>query len=144
MNTEVFDLVYSDYEWQEHYFISAPKGMTPDDFKKLCESLLPQAGYHAALKRSSPNVGGWISWRDVMEALVSLLEKQGYQQIELGSYNISGGIIINPADNVKLGFSGRIIAEHNQKIEKKVAEERKAKKHLRLGLLKKKVVQIIK
>lgn len=142
--SNVFDLVYSDYDWQEHYFINAPEGVTAEQFQKLCAQLLPMAGFRAAVKRATPGIGGWISWRDVVEALLTLLEEIGYQRIDLGSYSISGGTIINPNDNTKLGFSGRIITEHNLKIEKKLAEERKAKKHLRIGLLKKKVVQIIK
>ena len=142
----IFDLVYSDYDWHEHKFIQAPDGTTVEDFQKLCDSLMPKAGYRAALKRSSPKIGGWICWSDVVEALVSLLEQQGYQRVNLGSYTVNGGVIVwtDDAEANKLGYSIPTITIHNDKIQKKLAEERKAKKQLRLGTLKKKMVQIIK
>jgi hypothetical protein len=148
MSDNVFDLVYSDYDWQEHYFFSGPEGTTLEDFKKLCDSLLPQAGYKATLKRSSPKSGGRICWSDVVESLVSLLEDQGYQRISIDSYSIDNtGFIIGlhegDLDN-RLGFSWQAIVSFNQKLEKKLSEERKAKRNLRLGTLKKKTVQIIK
>lgn len=148
MSDNVFDLVYSDYDWQEHYFFSAPEGTTLEDFQKLCDSLLPQAGYRATLKRTSPKVGGRICWSDVVESLVSLLEEQGYQRVSIDSYTIdnSGFIIgLHEGDlDDKLGFSWQAIVTFNQKLEKKLSEERKAKRNLRLGTLKKKTVQIIK
>jgi len=147
MSEIIFDLVYSDYDWQEHHFVKAPDGTTLEDFQKLCDSLMPKAGYKAILKRSSPKVGGWVCWSDVVESLVSLLEEQGYQRIILGSYVVNGGVIIRPDDyegKEKLGFSCQAISSYNGKLERKLAEERKAKKQLRIGLLKKKVVQIIK
>lgn len=147
MSSIIFDLVYSDYDWQEHHFIQAPEGTTLEDFQNLCDHLMPKAGYKATLKRSSPKVGGWICWSDVVESLVSLLEKQGYQRIILGSYVVNGGVIVRPEESKnkdKLGFSYQAIASYNGKLERKLAEERKAKKLLRIGVLKKKMVQIIK
>lgn len=146
MSDNIFDLVYSDYDWQEHHFLLAPEGTSLEDFQMLCDSLMPKAGYRATLKRAAPKVGGWICWSDVVESLVSLLEEQGYQRIILGSYIVKGGVIVRPSENndgEKLGFSCQTISSYNNKLEKKLAEERKAKKHLRIGL-KKKTVQIIK
>jgi len=81
--------------------------------------------------------------------LVVLLEEHGYQRVSIDSYIIEGGFIIAPNEekddlDIKLGFSWQAIANYNQKLEKKLAEERKAKRSLRLGTLKKKIVQIIK
>ena len=67
MSDNIFDLVYADYDWQEHYFFSVPEGTTLEDFEKLCNRLIPQAGYRAALKKSSPKKEGWICWSDVVE-----------------------------------------------------------------------------
>lgn len=147
MGNNIFDLVYSDYDWEEHYFFDAPVGTTSEDFQNLCNQLLPKAGYRAALKKSSSQKGGWICWSDVVESLVSLLEEQGYQRVYLDSYRMNGGSIIGlNGDNIedRLGFSSKIIINYNKELEKKMAEERKAKRSQRLGTLKKKVVQIIK
>ena len=147
MSDNVFDLVYSDYDWQEHYFFSGPEGTTSEDFKKLCNSLMPKAGYKAALKKSSPKSNGRICWSDVVEALVSLLEEQGYRRISIDSYTVDGGFIIGVNEehlDERLGFSWQFIINHNRKLEKKLAEERRAKRNLRIGFLKKKTVQIIK
>jgi len=148
MSDNIFDLVHSDYDWQEHYFFSAPKGTTVEDFRKMCDRLLPKAGYKVAFRRSTQS-GGRICWNDVVESLVLLLEEHGYQRVSMDSYTIGGGFIISPNDekeelDIKLGFSWQAIASYNQKLEKKLAEERKAKRSLRLGTLKKKTVQIIK
>lgn len=147
MSDNVFDLVYSDYDWQEHYFFSGPEGTTSEDFTCICSSLMPKAGYRAALRKSSPKSNSRIYWSDVVEALVSLLEEQGYQRISIDSYKVDGGFTIGINEDqldTKLGFSWQLIVNHNQKLEKKLAEERKAKRSLRFGSLKKKTVQIIK
>jgi hypothetical protein len=147
MSDNIFDLVYSDYDWQEHYFFDAPEGATLEDFQKLCDSLMPQAGYKATIKRSDIKKGGWICWSDVVESLISLLEGQGYQRVDIDSYEIDGGSIIGLNEDEldpRLGFSVQGIVVHNRKLEKKLSEERKLKRSLRLGALKKKTVQIIK
>lgn len=149
MSDNIFDLVYSDYDWTEHYFFSGPDGTSVEDFEKLCNQILPRAGYRAAIKKSDPKNDGWICWSDVVEALVSLLEEQGYQRVYIDSFTITfpGASIIGindkPIDS-RLGFSSQIITAHNHKIEKKLAEERKARRNSRMGLFKKKTVQIIK
>ena len=147
MSDNIFDLVYEDYDFHEHYFFDAPEGTTLEDFEKLCNRLMPQAGYRAAIKKSLPKKEGWICWSDVVEALVSLLEEQGYQRVDIDAYHMEGGHIIGVNDDevdARLGFASPIIIAHNVKLEKKYAEERKAKKALRLGALKKRMVQIIK
>lgn len=147
MSDNVFDLVYSDYDWTEHYFFDGPEGATLEDFEKLCDLLMPQAGYRAALKKSDPKNGGWICWSDVVESLISLLEEQGYQRVSIDSYHMDGGTIIGINDDEpdsRLGFANQLIIAHNRKLEKKLAEERKAKRSMRITSLKKKTVQIIK
>jgi hypothetical protein len=148
MNDNIFDLVYSDYDWEEHYFFEGPEGSVLEDFEKLCDELMPKAGYRALLKRTDPKESGWVCWSDVVESLVSLLEDQGYQRIFIDSYQLQGGTIIGihadkPAD-ARLGFAGQVITIYNRKLEKKYSEERKAKRNLRISGLKKKTVQIIK
>ncbi len=147
MSDNIFDLVYSDYDWQEHYFFSGPEGSTLEDFRKLCDQLIPKAGYKATLKRSYPKAGGWICWGDVVESLIPLLEEQGYQRVSIDSYQVDVGNIIglNEDDlDDRLGFAGYPIMAYNRKLEKKMAEERKARRKSMVGALKKKTVQIIK
>lgn len=149
MKDNIFSLVYFDYDVEEHYFFSGPVGAKQKDFVKLCDQLIPKAGYRAVTRKQAPKESGdWIVWRDVVESLVSLLEEQGYQRVSLDSYRFSGrGHIIGLNDETppdeRLGFSAPLIAEYNRKLEKKMAEERKAKRKLG-GLLKKRSVQIIK
>lgn len=150
MKDNIFSLVYSDYDTEEHYFFSGPSDVSQEEFKKLCARLLPKAGYKVVIKRqfSKDTVGDWVCWRDVVESLVSLLEEQGYQRISLDSYQLrtNGSIISLHAGSdpdPRLGFAGKLIADYNRKLEKKMAEERKIRRKLS-GLLKKKTVQIIK
>lgn len=146
MSKIVFDVVYADFDWKEHFFLEGPEGTTSEEFKKLCNRLLPKAGYRAALKSLSPKQKGWIGWRDVVESLVSLLEQRGYQRVSLETVEVSGGNIVGIDDEEdslyeRLEFSGPLLAEYNRKLEKRLTEERKLRK---FSSLKKKVTQIIK
>lgn len=150
MKDNLFLLVYRDYDVDEHYFFSGPSHASQKDFEKLCDQLVPKAGYRVVLNKTNPrnDEGGWICWRDVVEALVSLLEEQGYQRISIETYCLQArGTIIGTHDgslsDSQLGFAGPLVADYNRKLEKKIAEERKIKRKLS-GLLKKKTVQIIK
>jgi hypothetical protein len=148
MKDNIFLLVYSCYETQDQYFFIGPAGATQEEFAKLCDQLLPKAGYRVVSKFSKSDHNSWICWRDVVESLVSLLEQQGYQRISLDSYELqTKGTIIGfheetPSDEF-LGFAAPLIAKYNQKLQKKFNEDRKTKRKLG-GLLKKKTVQIIK
>lgn len=147
MKDNIFSLVYSDYDMQEHYFFKAPPETTEKEFKELCDRLIPKAGYRAVIMKQSPKEAeDWICWRDVVESLVSLLEQQGYQRISLENYrlHVYGNIIHeNTHHKEQLGFAADLVVGYNVKFEKKQAEERKNKRKLS-GLLKKKSVQIIK
>jgi hypothetical protein len=143
----VLDLVYSGYDWESHYYFVPPPGVTQEDFEVLCEELLPQAGYRAVLKHSHVKEETWITWREVVEALIPLLEAQGYQRCELPTVNLRGsgiiGIFTHESDE-RLGFATKLILDHNHKLEDKLNEEAQAKKTRRIGRLKKKLPQIMK
>jgi hypothetical protein len=147
MGKKIFDLVYSDYDWQDHHFLEGPDNVTVEEFNKLCTSLLPKAGYQTVLRYLTTKKSGWICWDDVVESLIPLLEEQGYQRVSLDSYHLGGSNVVVGLDEdalvpgAVLGFSGPLIVQHNLKVEKKYREERKAKK---FSSLKKKSVQIIK
>ena len=145
MKNKVFDVVYSDYDSMSHHYLIGPNDIDKEQFDKLCERLLPEAGYQTFLKHSRSVERTWIYWGDVVESLVSLLEKQGYQRISLDTYKLHADFeSIVGADNTstydKMGFSGHMIGTHNYKIEQKQKEELKATRKS----LKKKPIQIIK
>lgn len=148
MPDNIFDLVYCDHDVEDHYFFEGPDGATEEDFIELCESLTPKAGYKVVLKRANPEDGRWICWGDVVEALVPLLEEQGYQRIYLDTHYFDGGTIIGMYDkdplDERLGFSAKLIVLHNRQIEEKLAKEREARRALKAYSIKKKVIQIIK
>lgn len=147
MKDNIFSLVYSDYDSEEHYFFRAPDDATEEEFRKLCGQLIPKAGYRAVTKKQLPkDSGDYICWSDVVESLVSLLQEQGYQRIFLEDYHFqSTGHIIyeDTRDKDQLGFAANLIISHNRKLEKKIAEERKTRRKFS-AILKKKTVQIIK
>lgn len=146
MNNSVFSIVYSDFDIKEYFFLQTDQDVTMDQFRALCNELLPQAGYKAFLRQQSSEHGSWILWRSVVESLISLLEKQGYQRVSFDHFEVDGGFIV--ADNSisselceKLGFANFLIMDYNAKLEKKLEKERQAKKFL---MSKKKAIQIIK
>lgn len=148
MKDTILSLVYSDYDSVEYYFFKSPtNAVTEEEFKKICDQLIPKAGYRAVIRKQLPKEpGDYVCWRDVVESLVSLLEEQGYQRIFLEDYHFkSVGHIIyeDTRGKEQLGFATDLIIGYNRKLEKKIAEERKTRKKLS-GLLKKKTVQIIK
>jgi hypothetical protein len=148
MKDNIFSLVYSDYDTQDQFFFIGPVSATQEEFAKLCDRLLPKAGYRVVNKYNKSDDNSWICWRDVVESLVSLLEEQGYQRISLEGHELQTyGSIIGLREDTRcddlLGFSGPLITEYNRKLEKKMAEERKTKRKLG-GLMKKRTIQIIK
>jgi len=147
----IFDLIYSGFDSESHYYFVPPPGATQEDFQVLCEELLPQAGYRAVLRHSHvesrSSMTSWITWREVVEALIPLLEAQGYQRCELPAARIHGSGIIGvfQRDNdTGLGFATKPILEHNHKIEEQISKEMADKKVKRIGRLKKKIPQIMK
>ncbi len=147
MNKKIFDLVYSDYDWKDHTYLAGPEDVTLEDFEKLCNRLLPKAGYQAALKYIGPNKNESISWSAVVESLISLLEEQGYQRVSLDSYVIHGNTVIGLDRKYegptfeRLGFAEAAISSYNQKLDRKRREARKINPFM---VRKKRPVQIIK
>lgn len=144
MSKNVFDLVYANFEWEDHYFLEGKEDTTVKDFQRDCDQLLPKAGYRAIIKRSKINENSWIHWSDVVEALVSLLEEQGYQRVSMEDFQfkVDDEHVIGDRSleaNEKLGFAGPLIIAHNKKYDRYLKEKRKNAKPF-----KKKPIQIIK
>jgi hypothetical protein len=152
MSDNFFDLVCFIREAEHHYFFEGPDKATGKDFEDLCSSLVPKAGYKAALKRSDPDNGGWIIWPDVVEALVFLLEEQGYQRIYFDTFYCPADINGDPTIRIydrdtsgeELGFSAKMIIEHNRRIDDERAKKREALWANNKALFKKTSIQIIK
>jgi hypothetical protein len=120
-NANIFDLIaYSDGN-EFHNYIIPPSGTNYQEFKKLCEELLPQAAYQTYLKFSREKVLNYISFRDIVEELISLLKVQGYQRCDLPSLVLTNKNstlgIFNEKGDCRLGFANKLIIEHNQKVE---------------------------
>lgn len=142
MNKNIFTIVHHNFDKKEYFFLETGQDIAPAKFNELCKQLLPQAGYRAFLKKQASEKEEWIFWREVVEALISLLEKQGYQRVSFDHFQIAGNFIIAGSEtNDKLGFANHLIMNYNDKLDKKLEKERQAKRFL---LVKKKDIQIIK
>lgn len=159
MSKVIFELEYADYDVPKVYYFEGPDGATQNDFEKLCKKLLPEAGYKAYIKRvidvqrALEWVGCWVYWNDVVESLGLLLEEHGYQPYNFPGIQLKGEGIIGITRGslsedyplfLSLGFAGKIILDHNYKLEKKRQEEYEAKKAKRGKKLLRTRVQLIK
>jgi hypothetical protein len=115
MKSEFFILEWRDVESYYGIYFVGPAISTRKDFVMLCDSLLENAGYMALATQTS-----WIDWCSIVEALVPLLEKQGYYRFlpKIASYN---GNIIETRDETKgLNSAADLIINHNQALAKRI------------------------
>ena len=109
MSSKVFILAYADYETYVPHLLYGPENVSQEEFKNLCDSLLEEAGYNTLTNQDS-----WIGWNDVVESLIPLLEKQGYQRFEPVKVSYFGSSIIDEDDFVESsplkGSQSKIIA----------------------------------
>jgi hypothetical protein len=129
----IFNLIYASFGWEKYYYFYGPENSTVEQFGDLCDDLLPQAGYKAATKITHVDSNGWINWIDVVESLIPLLEQQGYQRFDLPKHviNGNGAIGINTSRRAmddRLGFSTKLIANHNHALNDKLKKETSAQK----------------
>lgn len=148
MDKPIYDLVYSSWEWEKHYYFHGPDGTTKEQFEELCEQLLPKAGYKAVQKQVRSDYGSWVTWQDVVEWLIPLLQERGYQLLELPKVEINcSGIIGISARNhgmdQRLGFANKLIYDYNRALDEKIKKEVNEKRSCK-GKLKKFLPQIMK
>lgn len=148
MDKPIYDLVYSSWDWEKHYYFHGPNESTKEQFDEVCELLLPKAGYKAVQKQVYSEFGSWVTWQDVVESLVPLLQEQGYQLIQLPrvEINCNGIIGLNSRRHGmdrRLGFANKLIYDHNRALDEKIKQEVNDKKS-RKGKSRKFLPQIMK
>lgn len=82
--------------WYEEYSIIhflGPDDVSKEQFQKLCYSLVDLAAFAAISKEIKYKYPCPIGWKDVVEAMVPLLEKQGYHRLQCDQISFSGGLI---------------------------------------------------
>jgi len=103
------------------YGFRVPAGMSETWFKHLCESSIEKA----ALRALQRNDHEWVTWKDVMEELVPLLEHNSIYPFEPKqvTYEISADIIFDHEEldtsNVpSLGEAKALVVRHNVRVQK--------------------------
>lgn len=147
MDRPIFILVYSSWDWEKNYYFYGPEGSTREQFEELCEQLLPKAGYKAVQKQVRSELGSWVTWNDVVESLVPLLQEQGYQSFDLPKVeiNCTGIIGISARSHgmdYRLGFANKLIYDYNRALDEKIKKE--TEKKPRRARMKKFLPQIMK
>lgn len=77
--SKVFILSRSYYEESTNYYLMGPDDVSEEQFSNLCYSLLDDAAKLALSASRHSDREGRIYASDVVELLVPLLEKRGYQ-----------------------------------------------------------------
>lgn len=103
------DLFIVSYSWYEDYsptIVKSPEPMTDASFDKACRSLLDGA-IELSIKESRKNHHSWVGFHEIIDALIKLLEKNGFKVIKLHSFGLWGSCIIDKKTDFKniRGFS---------------------------------------
>jgi hypothetical protein len=138
MKPPIFDLVYYSWDSEKHRYFQGPEDATLEDFEEICDKLLPAAGYATALKRmdlKNVNMHLWITWISVVESLIPLLEKQGYQLFMPPQYEFEPTGVVGVNDyysgmDKRLGFANKIIREYNHNLDQQIKKEREVQRKL--------------
>lgn len=129
MDRPIFNLVYSSWDYEETYFFYGPENSTQEQFQDLCEALIPQAGQLAVERQKHEEYETWVTWTDVVESLIPLLERQGYQRFDLPKFTVVGSGIIGMSGSRKrysegqLGYSAKLISEYNRVLDEKFKKD---------------------
>lgn len=74
-------------------YFEGPSGLTQDQFKKICDDLLPLAT-DLALKKAD-EAQDYLGWHKIVEALSDLLPAKGFKRVELTAAVYQGGPFID-------------------------------------------------
>lgn len=91
--TKVFALSHFWYEESSTIHFIGPEDVSGKQFQELCYSLVEQAAINAVAKERKQEYPCSIGWRDVVESMVPLLEKQGYLRLKCEEVAFRGGLI---------------------------------------------------
>jgi hypothetical protein len=100
------------------YYFEGPPGLTQEQFKKICDELLPLAA-DVALKNAEKEED-YLGWHKIVEALSDLLPAKGFKRIDLTAAVYDGDPFIDKENVEKLpveaGAKSRIVA-HNDRMD---------------------------
>ncbi len=96
------------YNWYEDYspkIVKSPKSMTDAAFDKLCRSLLNDST-NMAIKEAK-KIHSCVGFHEIIDALIELLQNNGFKVLNLHSFGLWGTCIINKKNDFKniRGFS---------------------------------------
>ncbi len=95
----LYRLSYADWDDYSPNIIEGPE---VPDWKAFCDSLLPEACDLAIANRND----SWVGWRNVVEAMVSILETKGYTRLRPTEAMYVGSGIIHSMED--MGFDDNI------------------------------------
>jgi hypothetical protein len=119
----LFILNQTYYDSYYRYFFEGPENISQEEFKEMCNSFLEQASYKAITAQYNEREYGptWIGWSEIVEALVSVLEKRGFRRFVPKEVTYFGsGIVENNANSKLLGRALRSVLKFNDKIKRKL------------------------
>lgn len=91
--SKIFALCHFHYEESSTVHFLGPEDVSKKQFQELCYSLVEQAAIDAVAKERKQEYPCSIGWRDVVESMVPLLEKQGYLRLKCDQVAFGGGLI---------------------------------------------------
>lgn len=101
--SQIFALSHYHYEESSIYLFTGPDDVSKEKFQELCYSLLDQAAINSIIREKKNKHPCSIGWRDVVESMIPLLEKQGFCRLKPIETHFSGGLI----DDGRLGRQNR-------------------------------------
>jgi len=91
--SQIFALSHYHYEDSSTYLFTGPDNISQEQFRDLCYRLLDQAAVDTIINEKKSKYSCSIGWRDVVESMVPLLEKQGYHCLKPIEVYFGGGLI---------------------------------------------------
>lgn len=125
----LYELAYSWYEDYSPTLFTSDQALTEDEWKALCDSLLPQV-IEVCLKDDM-----WLGWCSIVNAMVPLLVERGFAIAKPVAQSYWGSNIIGLRDGGHSDAIDRIpeayrdrVCQHNRDVNKRLDEEHAAEK----------------
>lgn len=91
--SKIFALSHYHYEDSSTYLFTGPDDVSKETFRELCYSLVDQAAIDRIIEERKAKYSCSIGWRDVVESIIPLLEKQGFCRFKPIEVFFGGGLI---------------------------------------------------
>lgn len=109
--SKIFCLAHYSYDEQNSHYFVGPDNVSKNEFEELCYNLVDSAGMNAIIIEKKRDYPCTIGWREVVEAMVPLLEKQGYHHFIPIEASFSGSVI-NNADLNRQNYDDEKLSSH--------------------------------